>query len=74
MNDNLQYEGEYKNGKRFGREYHPVSGNLLFEGEYLNKKRWNGKFKEYNEPIGTEIELIGEYVDGKEIITYNSKK
>ena len=38
----LEYEGEYLNGERKGKEYYD-NGELRFEGEYLNRKRWNGK-------------------------------
>ena len=55
-NDNLIFEGEYKNGRRYkGKEYNTFD-KLVFEGEYLNGKRWNGSgikdgkgyVKEYN--------------------------
>ena len=44
----LQFEGEYLNGKRNGqgKEYYK-DGKIEFEGEYLDGKR-NGKGKEYN--------------------------
>ena len=42
-NGNLEFEGEYKNGKRDGKgkKYYD-NGNLKFEGEYKNGKAWNG--------------------------------
>ena len=47
-NEELVFEGIYKNGKRngFGREFND-EGKLIFEGEYLNGKR-NGHGKEYD--------------------------
>ena len=44
---NLEFEGEYLNGKRNGKgkEYF-YNGILEYEGEYLNGQR-NGKGKEY---------------------------
>ena len=37
-NFELEYEGEYLNGKRNGKgkEYYNYGGKLRFEGEYLN--------------------------------------
>ena len=32
----LEFEGEYINGNRKGKEYF-YDGKLIFEGEYLNK-------------------------------------
>ena len=47
--DNLLFEGEYKNEKRNGKgiEYDGYNGTIMFEGEYLNGKR-NGWGKDYN--------------------------
>ena len=47
-NDELLFEGEYKNGERNGKgkEYNKF-GDVLFEGEYKNGER-NGKGQEYN--------------------------
>ena len=45
-NDNLIFDGEYLNGKKWngkGKEYDDCK--LIFEGEYLNGQR-NGKGKE----------------------------
>ena len=44
----LEFEGEYLNGKRNGKgkEYH-INGKLKFEGEYLDGKK-NGTEKEYD--------------------------
>ena len=53
--DNLSFEGEYKNGKRNGKEYYD-NGKLKFVGEYLDEKR-NGKGNEYNEHTG-KLEFI----------------
>ena len=35
------FEGEYLNGKRYGKgkEYDFYNGGLIFEGEYINGKR-----------------------------------
>ena len=46
-NGELEFKGEYLNGKRNGKgkEYYD-NGILDFEGEYLDGK-WNGKGKEY---------------------------
>ena len=55
--DNIEYEGEYLNGK--GKEYY-YDGNLRFEGEYLNGKR-NGKGKEFDYD---KIIFEGEYING----------
>ena len=61
--DELEYDGEYLNGKRNGKgkEYH--DGTLIFEGEYLNGKR-NGKGKEYD--YDGNLIFEGEYLNGKE--------
>ena len=58
----LRFEGEYFNGKRYGKgkEYY-FDGRLLFEGDFLNGKR-HGKGKEYND---NKIEFKGEYSSGK---------
>ena len=60
---NLEFEGEYFNGKRNGKgkEYYD-DDNLKFEGEYLNGKR-NGKGKEYD--YNSILEFEGEYLNGK---------
>ena len=41
----FNYEGEYLNGKKYGKgkEYIKENNKLLFEGEFLNGKKWNGK-------------------------------
>ena len=63
-NDILIFEGEYLNGKRYGKgkEYN-YDGKLIFEGEFLNGER-NGKGKEYFND-GT-LKFEGEYLNGKE--------
>ena len=40
FNNNLEYEGEFLNGKRNGRgkEYNE-NGELIFEGEYINGEK-----------------------------------
>ena len=49
---NLQFEGQFFNGKRNGKgkQFSLINGKLEFEGEYLNGKR-NGKGKEYYDVI-----------------------
>ena len=50
INDNrqLEFEGEYLNGKRNGKgKEYDYDGKLKFEGEYLNGEK-NGKGKEYD--------------------------
>ena len=62
--DELVFEGEYLNGKRWngkGKEY--FDDKLLFEGEYLNGKRWNGYGKEYD--WFHKLEFSGEYINGE---------
>ena len=61
VSDQLQFEGEYLNGKKTGkgREY-DINGNIIFEGEFLNGKR-NGKGKEY---IDRKLIYEGEYLKG----------
>ena len=63
LNDNLIFEGEYKNCSRNGKgKEYDYNGNLLFEGEYLNGKR-NGKGFEYC-CSGNVIKFEGEYLNG----------
>ena len=62
----LEFEGEYLNGKRWNgrvKEYYN-NNTLKFEGEYFNGKR-NGKGKEYNDN-GT-LKFEGEYLNGERI-------
>ena len=41
----IEFEGEYLDGKRLkGKEYN-FNGDLKFEGEYKNGKRWKEKSK-----------------------------
>ena len=63
---NLEYEGEYLNGKRNGKgkEYRKLLHNSLiskfnFEGDYLNGKK-HGKGKEYYED--DKLQFEGEYL------------
>ena len=44
----LDFEGEYLNGKSYGEGKEYYIGTLIFEGEYLNGKR-NGKGKQYSD-------------------------
>ena len=62
----LLFEGEYKNGKRYGigKEY-DKNGNLKYKGRYKNGKR-DGEGKEYNDQ-GILI-FEGEYLNGKKWI------
>ena len=60
-NGNLEFEGEYLNGKRNGNGKEYDCGILIFEGDYLNGKR-NGKGKEYD--YG-ELIFEGEYLNDK---------
>ena len=57
----LNYYGEYKNGKRFGsgKEY-DNNGNLIFNGIYSNGKREKGK--EFEE---SKLIFSGEYKEGR---------
>ena len=61
--DNLEFEGEYLNGKRNGKgKEYDRKCRLIFEGEYLNGKR-NVKGKEYY--THGELRFEGEYLNGK---------
>jgi len=59
---NLEFEGEYLNGKRNGKGKEYIAGILEFEGEYLNGQK-NGKGKEYN--YNGKLEFEGEYLNGE---------
>ena len=63
-NDNLKFEGEYKNKKRngFGKEYY--EGKLIFEGQYKDGLK-NGPGKKYDDKNGKLI-FEGIYLNGKE--------
>ena len=65
----LEFEGEYLNGKRNGKgkEYY-YNNKLRFEGEYLNGQIWNGKgYDPFNN-------IVYELKDGKGLIKdYNNK-
>ena len=63
----ILFEGEFKNGKRWkgnGKEYriNNLEKELVFEGEYNNGKRWNGKGKEYNKK--NRLIYEGKYING----------
>ena len=64
-NENLKFEGEYRNGEKNGKckEYYG-DGELEFEGEYSNERRWNGIAKGYDFD-GRIIHEI-KYLNGKE--------
>ena len=59
----LEFQGEYLNGKRNGKGKEYSKGNIIFEGEYLNGYRWNGKSKKYN--LEHELESEVEYLNGE---------
>ena len=70
----LEFEGEYKNGKKWngkGKEYE-FKGRAEFDGEYLNGEKWNGKARKYsNWNLNFEGEILnGKITKGKEYI-YN---
>ena len=44
----LEFEGEFLRGKRFGKGKEYFNGKLIFEGEYLNDKTWKGKVYDEN--------------------------
>ena len=54
----LEYEGEYLDGKRNGqgKEYW-VNGKVKFEGQYRNGERWNGKGYADDKNGNQEIEI-----------------
>ena len=62
-NFNLKYDGELKNGEKYGKgkEYY-YNGALKFEGEYNNGKKI-GKGKEFND--NGELIFDGEYLNDK---------
>ena len=64
-NGNIEFEGEYLDGKRNGKgkEYNYLYHFINFEGEYLNGKR-NGKGKEYNK--NGKLLFEGDYLNGKQ--------
>ena len=69
----LEFEGEYKNGKKWngkGKEYEFSKGRVEFDGEYLNGEKWNGKVRKYcNCYLDFEGELLnGKIIKGKEYI------
>ena len=62
--NNIRFEGEYKDGKRNGKgKEYQKDGELVFEGEYKDGNRWNGNGIEYNQ--GGYLEFEGEYLNGK---------
>ena len=72
-NYEIEYEGIFKDYKKYkGKEY-DLYGNLEFEGEFNDKEeRWNGKIKEYNEKCKLIFE--GEYINGNRVgKEYNDK-
>ena len=61
----LIFEGEFKNGKRKGKEKeYYKSGEISFKGTYLNGKK-HGKGIEYDQ--NGKIQFEGEYSNGFEI-------
>ena len=72
-NYEIEYEGIFKENKKYkGKEY-DLYGNLEFEGEFNDKEeRWNGKIKEYNEKCKLIFE--GKYINGNRVgKEYNDK-
>ena len=69
----IQFEGEYLNGNKIGKEY-DRDGQLIFEGEYLDDKRFNGKGKEFD--YKNNLIFEGEYLNGKrwDGIIYNQEE
>ena len=73
---NLQFEGEYKDGKKFyGIEYNK-QGKKIYEGLYKNNLRWTGKFFSQNQTKFTEIKegngKIKEY-NTKEVLVFKGE-
>ena len=72
-NYEIEYEGIFKDNKRYkGKEY-DLYGGLEFEGEFNDKEeRWNGKIKEFNE--NCKLIFEGEYINGNRVgKEYNDK-
>ena len=73
-NENIKFEGDYKNGKRDGKGIvYYKSGKILYEGEFKLDK-WEGKGIKYYE---NEMKLYEGYYkndcpDGKGILYYNN--
>ena len=68
MNNEIEFNGEYFEGKRWkgkGIEFNE-NGNIEFDGEYLNGKRWNGALYEYDWEDGQLI-FEGQIIDGEKI-------
>ena len=63
-NDNAEFEGEYKRGKRNGKgkEYFVIKETIKFEGNYLDGER-EGEGKEYFQ--NGKIKFKGEFTKGK---------
>ena len=60
----LLYEGEYKNGVKYGigKEYN-IEKQLIYDGSYINGKRSKGKGKEFN--FSGMLKYEGEYLNGE---------
>jgi antitoxin component YwqK of YwqJK toxin-antitoxin module len=60
----LLYDGEYKNGVKYGlgKEYN-IEKELIYDGSYINGKRSKGKGKEYN--FSGRLKYEGEYLNGE---------
>ena len=65
-NYEIEYEGIFKENKKYkGKEY-DLYGNLEFEGEFNDKEeRWNGKIKEFNEKCKLIFE--GKFINGNRV-------
>jgi len=59
----LEYEGEFKNGKRWNGKGKENNSFLFFEGEYLNGRFLNGVIKLFNSKGNISFE--GEYLNGE---------
>ena len=57
------FEGEYLDGKRYGKGKEYKDFVMIFEGEYLNNERWNGKGKEYY--YDGSLKYDGKYLNEK---------
>ena len=63
LNDEIQFEGNYLNGKWNGKGKEYNGKELIFEGEFLDGKRWKGKGKVYDEYNNLIFE--GAYFNGE---------
>ena len=67
-NGNIEFEGEYLNGKRKnGKEYNEYNYEK-FEGEYLNGKIWNGNIDFVYDTCFEGKYFRGKKWNGKDVI------